>query len=148
MKVAISVGTRVRAISGVPINALGPHYLYGPNESFLLPRGVLGRTESSTASIFMSDTGAQLVEDDRGRALRGRVQRLQQPGDVQRRRDVHPVRSTAACNPISGGSYEDLIWAKTTDNNGKETSTPTPRNPNFGQPSRATRRRLRRSASA
>jgi hypothetical protein len=34
-------------------------------------------------------------------------------------------------NPISGGTYEDLIWAKTIDSKGNETSVPTARNPNF-----------------
>ena len=35
-------------------------------------------------------------------------------------------------NPISGGTYEDLVWAKAIDENGNETSNPTARNPNFG----------------
>ena len=34
-------------------------------------------------------------------------------------------------NPISGGTYEDLIWVKTIDANGNETGTPIGRNPNF-----------------
>jgi hypothetical protein len=42
---AFTIGTRARAISGIPENALAGHYLYGPNESFLLPRGTLGRTD-------------------------------------------------------------------------------------------------------
>ena len=36
-------------------------------------------------------------------------------------------------NPISGGSYEDLVFAKTIDANGVESSTPLGRNPNFGR---------------
>ena len=35
-------------------------------------------------------------------------------------------------NPISGGSYDDLLWAKTIDRNGAETGAPIGRNPNFG----------------
>src|SRR3569623_3325511 len=38
-----TIGTRARAIRGSPENALAGRYLYGPNESFLLPRGTLGR---------------------------------------------------------------------------------------------------------
>ena len=34
-------------------------------------------------------------------------------------------------NPVSGGEYEDLMWVKTLDANGGETSTPIGRNPNF-----------------
>ena len=35
-------------------------------------------------------------------------------------------------NPISGGQYRDLIWAKAVTQDGLETSTPIARNPNFG----------------
>jgi hypothetical protein len=37
-------------------------------------------------------------------------------------------------NPISGGTYQDLIFAKAIDGNGAETATPIGRNPNFGKP--------------
>src|SRR5262245_4245866 len=40
----LTVGSRFRAESGSPRNAYGGHYLYGANESMLLPRGILGRT--------------------------------------------------------------------------------------------------------
>lgn len=36
-------------------------------------------------------------------------------------------------NPISGGTYEDLIWAKSIDGTGAETVEPIHRNPNFGK---------------
>ena len=35
---------------------------------------------------------------------------------------------------ISGGTYEDLVWAKASDASGVETAVPTARNPNFGRP--------------
>jgi hypothetical protein len=35
-------------------------------------------------------------------------------------------------NPVSGGTYQDLIWVKTIDQNGNETSRPIGRNPDFG----------------
>jgi hypothetical protein len=34
-------------------------------------------------------------------------------------------------NPISGGTYSDLIWLKTIDQNGIGTNIPIGRNPNF-----------------
>ena len=34
-------------------------------------------------------------------------------------------------NPISGGTYEDLLWAKTIDKDGAESAQPVGRNPNF-----------------
>ena len=42
---ALTTGIRFRALSGIPKNALAAHYLYGADESFLLPRGQLGRTD-------------------------------------------------------------------------------------------------------
>lgn len=37
-------------------------------------------------------------------------------------------------NPISGGAFEDLVWAKTNDATGAERALPTERNPNFHRP--------------
>ena len=34
-------------------------------------------------------------------------------------------------NPVSGGTYEDLIWVKEIDQNGNESAKPIGRNPNF-----------------
>ena len=34
-------------------------------------------------------------------------------------------------NPVSGGTYEDLIWVKALDTNGAESGKPIGRNPNF-----------------
>jgi hypothetical protein len=40
--------------------------------------------------------------------------------------------SRTSSNPISGGTYEDLIWAKRTETSGSETPDTIVRNPNFG----------------
>ena len=46
---------------------------------------------------------------------------------------VDDTYSTSSSNPISGGSYEDLVFAKSNDDNsGTETSSPVTRNPNYG----------------
>ena len=34
-------------------------------------------------------------------------------------------------NPVSGGTYEDLIWVKEIDSSGNESAKPIGRNPNF-----------------
>jgi hypothetical protein len=34
-------------------------------------------------------------------------------------------------NPVSGGSYDDLIWVKQIDEKGVESAAPITRNPNF-----------------
>jgi len=124
----LTIGTRIRAISGVPINALGPHYLYGPDESFLLPRGSMGRTEL--------EHGVDLHVGYR----RGRAEVYADIFNVYNHQGTFNVDETytpamnGGVNPIAGGSYEDLIWAKKTDANGMETGQPTTRNPNFGRP--------------
>ena len=43
-----------------------------------------------------------------------------------------PAYSGNNINPISGGTYSDLIFAKAIDVNGNETSTPIKRNVDFG----------------
>jgi hypothetical protein len=126
----LTTGMRLRALSGVPRQVLGGHYLYGPNESFLLPRGTIGRTQF--------ETGLDL-HVGYARRLRGRME-LELYTDVFNVfndqgvfgvSDTYTARSST--NPIVGGSYEDLIWAKANDDSsGAETSEPILRNPNFG----------------
>jgi hypothetical protein len=124
----LTIGTRIRAISGVPVNALGPHYLYGPDESFLLPRGSMGRTEL--------EHGVDLHVGYR----RGHAEVYADIFNVYNHQGVFNLDETYApsanngVNPISGGAYEDLIWAKKTDADGNETGAPISRNPNFGHP--------------
>jgi outer membrane receptor protein involved in Fe transport len=133
---ALTVGARIRAFSGIPENALGSHYLYGPNESFLLPRGSLGRSDFEHGIDLHVDYTRDI----------GRGMALSVFADVFNLYDYQgsaTVDSTYApsvtlrgqvqnANPISGGSYEDLIWLKQIDAKGNETSTPIARNPNFG----------------
>jgi hypothetical protein len=133
----LTLGTRVRALSGIPKNALAAHYLYGADESMLLPRGQLGRTEFEHGIDLHvaykhklgADTAAELYVD---------------VFNVYNRQGTFRVDETYApqyavatgveqnANPISGGTTEDLIWAKTIDRDGKESAVPIGRNPNFG----------------
>jgi outer membrane receptor protein involved in Fe transport len=133
---ALVVGARVRLYSGTPENALGAHYIYGANESFLLPRGALGRSDF--------DHGVDLRVAYR-REL-GRDMALTVFADVfnvydhQGTRVVDTTYAPAVnlkgqlqnANPVSGGSYEDLIWLKQVDDKGNESNQPIGRNPNFG----------------
>ena len=129
----LTIGTRIRAISGVPINALGPHYLYGANESFLLPRGSLGRTELEHgvdlhvgyARHLSKTSAAELYVD---------VFNIYNHQGAFNVDETYTPAMNGGVNPLSGGAYEDLVWAKTTDKNGMETGLPTARNPNFGRP--------------
>jgi len=137
---SLTTGIRFRALSGVPENALAAHYLYGPDESFLLPRGELGRTDFEHGLDIHVGYGRNIgkgmtlefffdiynVYDRQGTA---NVDNTYAP----------PVKLAAGgvggevqnANPVSGGTYEDLIWVKELDKNGLETSTPIGRNPNF-----------------
>jgi outer membrane receptor protein involved in Fe transport len=137
----MSVGGRARALSGIPRNALGAHYLYGPDESFLLPRGQLGRAElehsvdlrlaygrklqrGMTAELFIN------VFNIYNRQATFDVDATYAPA-VRRALPGESGGSENNVNPISGGTYSDLIFAKAIDANGNESSTPTARNPNF-----------------
>jgi hypothetical protein len=134
-KGALTIGARLRALSGVPTSALGGHYLYGGNESFLLPRGQLGRTDFEHGLDMHIGYGYDL---GKGRELelffdiyniynrqgtfnvdQNYAPRFTQDGDEQN------------ANPVSGGTYEDLIWVKAIDGTGVETPNPIARNPNF-----------------
>jgi len=137
----LTVGSRVRVVSGIPRNALGAHYLYGPNESFLLPRGQLGRTETEHSIDLKLSYGRKLPK----RNMTAEV--FVDVFNIFNQQGTFDVDSTYApsvkraigsaggsannVNPISGGTYEDLIFAKTIDLSGNETSSPTARNPNF-----------------
>jgi hypothetical protein len=134
----LTVGARLRAFSGIPTNALAGHYLYGPDESFLLPRGQLGRTDF--------DHGLDL-HIGYGRKLNKRNMQLEVFFDlynIYNHQGQAEVDNTYApyfvlnepgvqqnANPVSGGTYQDLLWVKRIDTNGNETPTPIGTNPNF-----------------
>ena len=134
----LTIGTRARLISGIPKNALGAHYLYGSDESFLLPRGVLGRGEIEHAIDLHLAYARKL-----GKGVTAEV--FVDIFNLYNRQATFDTDKTYApqfrpggggannVNPIVGGTYEDLLWAKAIDNKGSETGTPTARNPNFGR---------------
>ena len=136
----LTTGIRFRASSGVPENALAGHWLYGPDESFLLPRGELGRVDfdheldlhvgyarnigkGMTLELYFDiyniydRQGASLA--DNTYAPRYKLYGGGFGGEQQN------------ANPVSGGTYEDLVWVKEIDKDGNETSMPIGRNPNF-----------------
>ncbi len=138
---ALTVGARIRARSGIPENALAGHYLYGADESFLLPRGELGRTD------FDHDVDLH-VGYARHLSKNMNLEVYFDIFNVYDRQGTAEVDNTYApyyritgpaggigvqqnANPVSGGSYQDLIWVKTIDQNGNETPDPIGRNPNF-----------------
>ena len=133
-----TVGGRIRMLSGIPKNALGAHYLYGADESFLLPRGSLGRGEIehgvdlhlSYARRVSKDVTAEVFADIFNLYNRQATFDVDQTYAPQYRPGTGENNNV---NPIVGGTYEDLIWAKSIDQKGIESSLPTARNPNYGR---------------
>jgi hypothetical protein len=145
----LTVGIRLRALSGIPENALASHWLYGPNESYLLPRGSLGRTDFEhgldTHIGYARDIGHGMnlelffdiynIYDRQGTfyvddtyALPYSLACVPGPGVTCSGAAGGTLQNA---NPVAGGSYEDLIWVKSLDQKGTETNIPIGRNPNF-----------------
>ena len=133
----LTLGGRFRALSGIPRNALGSHATYGPDESFLLSRGSLGRTDAAHSVDLHIAYGRKLSPSVLAELYLDvfNVYDYQATAGVD---DTYaPEFHTGGenhVNPISGGTYEDLVFAKALDGRGEETGRPSARNPNFGKP--------------
>jgi len=140
---AMTVGGRVRMVSGGPKSALGAHYLYGPDESFLLPRGIMGRSEIEHGIDVHLAYARKLSRTMKAEVFIDVFNLYDKQGSFDTDQTYAPaIRRLAPgagggsennVNPVVGGTYEDLMWAKTIDSTGNETSIPTARNPNFGK---------------
>jgi len=132
-----TVGSRIRVLSGIPQNALGAHYLYGADESFLLPRGTLGRGEIEHGVDLHLGYARRVSKHVTAEVFADifNLYNIQATFDVDQTYapQFRPGGGENNVNPIVGGSYEDLIWAKTIDQRGAESSLPTARNPNYGR---------------
>jgi outer membrane receptor protein involved in Fe transport len=133
----LTTGLSFRALSGTPVNATGAHYLYGGDETFVLPRGAMGRIDFDyNASIhvgYKRDLG-------KGMKLEGFVDFFNLTAfDFIGGQGTAGIDSTYTffnVNPVVGGKYEDLVYLKELDQgSGAETGTPVRRNRNFGNPS-------------
>jgi hypothetical protein len=121
-------GTRFRAQSGTPIDAVAGSVAYGPDESFVLPRGTMGRTEMDLSTDVHLGYSRQL----------GRGMAIEVFADIfnlinrQSETFADSTYTFNAINPIVGGSYDDLIWSKTVDvDTGLENGTSPEVNRNF-----------------
>ncbi len=126
----MTTGIRFRALSGTPVDVLGKHYRYGTGESFILPRGVIRRTDFETGLDIHVDYARQLSHGMKASFYADLFNVFNDQGTFTVDENY---TYQSAVNPISGGSYEDLIWAKAVDDRtGAESSTPVVRNANFG----------------
>ncbi len=124
----LTTGTRIRALSGTPRQALAAHWLYGFNESFLLPRGTVGRTQFETGLDIHVGYARKLKSNMELEVFSDIINVFNDQGVA----GVSNAFTVSNSNPIIGGSYEDLIWAKANGNTGGETAEPIRRNPNYG----------------
>ena len=125
----LTTGVRIRALSGIPQDALGTHYLYGTGESYLLPRGSIGRNDFEKSADIHVGYGRQL---SKGYHLEGFFDVFNIAND-QGTFDVDENYTFDPANPIVGGTEEDLVYLKqTTQTSGDEIPEPAGRNLNFG----------------
>lgn len=139
----VTLGVRYRALSGIPENALASHYDYGANESFLLPRGSLGRTDFEHGIDVHAAYRRSLTSTMQLEVFVDVFNAYNRQGtfNVDTAYALPYLQSSQAtaefagqeqnANPVSGGAYEDLIWVKSLDTNGAENGKPIGRNPNF-----------------
>jgi hypothetical protein len=137
----LTVGARLRALSGVPMNALAGHYLYGPNESFLLPRGQLGRTDFEHGLDMHFGYAKQLGKRLKAEFFVDLYNLYNRQGSAGIDDNFAPQFKLTGpnansgteqnANPVSGGTYQDLVYVKTIDGQGTETAVPIGKNPNF-----------------
>ena len=114
----------------MPRQAQAGHWLYGPGESYLLPRGTIGRTQFESGIDLHIGYAKKLAKNMELEVFADLFNLVNDQG-IAGVDDVYSFQSSS--NPIAGGSYEDLIFAKEADDgSGFETPTPIKRNPNFG----------------
>jgi hypothetical protein len=116
----VVLGTSFRAQSGLPVNTLGQHFLYGPRESYLLPRGQVARIPSNWSADIKAQYGYNI----------GSRMRLDFFVDVfnifnnQETVSVDEQYTTDAMNPIVGGDANDLLHGKALNpDDGTQTGT-------------------------
>jgi hypothetical protein len=130
---ALTTGGRFRALSGVATEALARHFKYGVDESFLLPRGEMGRVDPD----WTLDAHLGYARDlPRGMKLEVFTDFFGLPTLVKKEGvvSVDETYTLNAANPVVGGDYEDLIWVKAQTVDGNESSAPLQRNRNFRNP--------------
>ncbi len=131
----VTTGGRFRALSGGVYEALGRHATYGAAESFLLPRGAMGRLDpdwSLDAHVGYARKLGRDLELEIYTDFFNFPTLLRKEGVFR----VNEVYTFDVANPIVGGDYEDLIWLKGLGTEGEERNdgSPVTRNRNFGNP--------------
>jgi outer membrane receptor protein involved in Fe transport len=122
-------GVSVRGQSGVPANTLGAHAIYGQDESYLLPRGALYRSPFTTEIDTHISYGYQMSKTTRLEGFIDIFNLLNSQDELS----VDPTYTTQVATPVVGGDANDLLHAKVTTDEGRQTSTVITKNPNYGK---------------
>ena len=136
-----TIGGRIRGTSGLAVNTLGGHAVYGFDESYILPRGSevdfvsangQARTHGRTPFTTRFDTHLAykriLTEGIGLEAFVDIFNLFNQQPDVA----VSETYTFDDVNPIVGGDSEDLKHLKALDDSSLSTATTAEINPNFG----------------
>jgi hypothetical protein len=116
------LGLAFNGLSGSPIEVLGSHPVYGPDESFILPRGSGGRTPFYTQFDLHASYRRQV----------SKIFTFEAYADVfnlfneQTVTGVDAQYTTSSVRPIAGGTVADLVNLKTVSGNAPAL------NPNYG----------------
>jgi hypothetical protein len=108
---------------------LGRHARYGTGETFLLPRGSIRRTDFETGLDLHAGYQRPLRHGMSLEVFADVFNVFDDQGTFSVDEDYTYLSNV---NPIVGGTYQDLIFAKELDAAGAETTAPVKRNPNFG----------------
>ncbi|MSP59793.1 MAG: hypothetical protein EXR72_05520 [Myxococcales bacterium] len=120
----ITLGLTFSAQSGTPIEVLGRHPTYGPNETFILPRGSGGRTPPLTTFDARLGYGKTFSKGIKAEVTIDLLNLLNQQQVIA----VDQQYAFDAVLPIPDGHYQDLKNLRRTD--GRVPNL----NPNYGQP--------------
>ena len=129
----LTVGSSIRAQSGIAHNALAAHPVYGDGESYLLPRGSISRSPLTTNVDLHVSYGRRL---DKNVTIEGFFRAFNLI-NTQDELNVDENYTFDNALPIVGGDMNDLKHAKSLTNNVTQNTTLV-KNPNFDHTSTLT----------
>jgi len=103
----VTAGARIRGASGTPMTAYGAHQSYGADETLILPRGTLERTDFSTSADLHVAYGRKLGPMDL-EVFFEIFNLLNNQHETARDRRY----TGSVIDPIVGGGEEDLVYGK------------------------------------
>ncbi len=124
-KLSLNLGMSYRGTSGAPINIVGTHYIYGPDFTFILPRGAGGRLP------FVHNIDTRLAANYRlsGDMVASLSVDVFNLFNFQQYTAVDQRYTADTVDAIIGGTKADLANLTV-----RGTNTPVIVNPNFGKP--------------